>query len=263
MIELEKVSVVFNPSTPDERRALSDVDLRIADGEFVSVIGSNGAGKSTLLNVVAASVRPASGRVLVDGADRTGDREHVRARSVGRVFQDPLGGTAAEMCVEDNLAVASRKGAKRLSIALPARKKRELRDRLAELELGLEDRMKENVSRLSGGQRQALTLLMAVLARPSVLLLDEHTAALDPANAEKVMALTGRFARELGLSVLMVTHDMGRAIATGNRLIMMDQGEIIADLSGDAKAGLTTDALVARFRALRKRDLDSDRALLS
>jgi putative ABC transport system ATP-binding protein len=167
------------------------------------------------------------------------------------------------MCVEDNLAVAARKGTKRLSIAVTGARRKEFRDRLAELGLGLEDRMKENVSRLSGGQRQALTLLMAVLAKPSVLLLDEHTAALDPANAEKVMALTEHFAAAYGLTVMMVTHDMGRAIASGNRLIMMDRGEIIMDVGGEEKRGLTVDGLVARFRALRKRSLDGDRTLLA
>lgn len=263
MIELQDLSVVFNPNTVDERRALDRVSLKVDRCEFVTVIGSNGAGKSTLLNVVAAAIRASSGRLLIDGVDRTAEKEYRRARSIGRVFQDPLGGTAAEMCVEDNLAVAARKGRKRLSIALNPSRKKEFRDRLAELGLGLENRMKENVSRLSGGQRQALTLLMAVLARPSVLLLDEHTAALDPANAEKVLALTERFAAEYELAVLMVTHDMSRAIATGSRLVMMDRGEIIMDLSGQEKSSLTVDGLVGRFRELRKRSLDSDRALLA
>jgi putative ABC transport system ATP-binding protein len=263
MIELKDISVVFNPNTQDERRALDHVSLTIGKGEFVTVIGSNGAGKSTLLNVVAAAIRPSSGRLLIDGADRTQEREYRRARSIGRVFQDPLGGTAAEMCVEDNLAVAARKGRKSLAIALNPSRKKEFRDRLAELGLGLEDRMQENVSRLSGGQRQALTLLMAVLARPAVLLLDEHTAALDPANAEKVLALTERFAAEYRLAVLMVTHDMSRAIATGSRLVMMDRGEIIMDLSGAEKSSLTVDGLVGRFRELRKRGLDTDRTLLA
>jgi putative ABC transport system ATP-binding protein len=263
MIELQDISVVFNPNTADERRALDHVSLRVERGEFVTIIGSNGAGKSTILNVVAAAIRPSSGRLLIDGRDRTVEKEYRRARSIGRVFQDPLGGTAAEMCVEDNLAVAARKGHKRLSIAMNSSRKREFRERLAELGLGLEDRMKENVSRLSGGQRQALTLLMAVLARPAVLLLDEHTAALDPANAEKVLALTERFAAEYQLAVLMVTHDMSRAIATGSRLVMMDRGEIIMDLSGAEKSALTVDDLVGRFRELRKRNLDSDRSLLA
>ncbi|GAB1483519.1 ATP-binding cassette domain-containing protein [Treponema sp.] len=202
MIELQNLSVVFNPNTSDERRALDSVNLRVESGEFVTIIGSNGAGKSTLLNVVAAAIVPTSGKLLIDGRDRTHEREYRRARSIGRVFQDPLGGTAAEMCVEDNMAVAARKGTKRLSIAMTAKRKKEFRERLLELDLGLEDRMKENVSRLSGGQRQALTLLMATLAEPSVLLLDEHTAALDPSNAEKVMALTKRLPKARSLLFL-------------------------------------------------------------
>lgn len=263
MIELDKVSVVFHPNTPDERRALKDVSLRMEKGEFLTVIGSNGAGKSTMLNVVAAAVPVAEGKVRIDGIERTGEPEYKRARSVGRVFQDPLGGTAAEMSVEDNLIVASRKGWKRIVPAKTPARKKEFRELLAQLDMGLEDRMGENVARLSGGQRQALTLLMAVVSRPAALLLDEHTAALDPANAEKVLALTERFAAEYGLTVLMVTHDMGRAIEIGSRLVMMDGGEIIMDIAGAAKKELTVDGLVSRFRELRKKGLDSDRALLS
>jgi len=263
MIELKALHVVFNANTADERLALKDINLRLESGEFATVIGSNGAGKSTLLNVVAASLAPSSGTVLLDGADRTREKEFRRARSIGRVFQDPLGGTAAEMSVEDNLAVAARKGSKRLGIAMTRTRKVLFRDRLAELDMGLEDRMKENVNRLSGGQRQALTLLMAVLAEPSVLLLDEHTAALDPANAEKVLALTEKFAREYRLAVLMVTHDMSRAIQTGTRLIMMDRGEIIMDVDGPEKEALTVPELVNRFRNLRRHELSVDRTLLA
>uniref|UniRef100_A0A7C3EF50 ATP-binding cassette domain-containing protein n=1 Tax=Gracilinema caldarium TaxID=215591 RepID=A0A7C3EF50_9SPIR len=262
MIALQDCTVVFNANTPDERKALNEVRLMIERGDFVTVIGSNGAGKSTLLNLIAGSVRPSSGTIVIDGVDRTGEPEYLRARSIGRVFQDPLAGTAAEMTVEDNLAVAARKGRKPLTIAMTRSRKAEFRDRLAELGIGLENRMKENVSRLSGGQRQALTLLMAVIARPSILLLDEHTAALDPANAEKVLELTQRFAQEYELSVLMVTHDMARAITIGNRLIMMDKGEIIMDVSGTEKSSLTVDALVHRFREIRKQEFAGDRALL-
>lgn len=263
MIELRKLSVIFNPNTPDERRALDDINFILESGEFATIIGSNGAGKSTLLNVVAASISPSSGQVLINGVDRTREREFHRARSIGRVFQDPLGGTAAEMSVEDNLAVAAKKGAKSLGIAMTKARKIAFRDRLAELDMGLEYRMKENVSRLSGGQRQALTLLMAVLAKPAVLLLDEHTAALDPANAEKVLGLTEKFAREYKLAVLMVTHEMSRAIAVGTRLIMMDKGEIIMDVWGEEKTRLTVEGLVHRFRALRNKEFTGDRALLS
>lgn len=263
MIELKNLSMIYNPNTADERRALDGINFSLERGEFAAVIGSNGAGKSTLLNVVSASVRPSSGTLCIDGTDRTREPEHLRARSVGRVFQDPLGGTAAEMSVEDNLAVAARKGAKRLSIAVTASRRAEFRRLLAELDMGLEARITENVGRLSGGQRQALTLLMAVLSRPKILLLDEHTAALDPANAEKVLALTEKFARDYGLAVLMVTHDMARAIAVGTRLVMMDRGEIIMDVRGQEKSNLTVEGLVSRFHALRKREFAGDRSLLA
>ncbi len=262
MIDIRECTVLFNANTADERKALNKVSLTIGHGDFVTVIGSNGAGKSTLLNLIAGSVRPSSGTVGIDDKDRTSEPEYIRARSIGRVFQDPLAGTAAEMTVEDNLAVAARKGPKSLSIALTRPRKAFFRDRLAELGIGLENRMKENVSRLSGGQRQALTLLMAVISRPSILLLDEHTAALDPANAEKVLELTEKFAQDYNLSVLMVTHDMARAISLGNRLVMMDKGEIIMDVSDKEKASLTVEALVQRFREIRRRDFSGDRALL-
>ncbi len=263
MISLKDLYVVFNPNTPDERRALRNINFTLESGEFATIIGSNGAGKSTLLNVMAASIRPSSGTVVIDGEDRTSEPEFRRARSIGRVFQDPLGGTAAEMSVEDNLAVAARKGSKRLTIAMTRSRKAQFRDQLAVLDMGLEHRMKDNVNRLSGGQRQALTLLMAVLARPSVLLLDEHTAALDPSNAEKVMELTRQFAHQYNLAVCMVTHDMARALSIGSRLIMMDQGEIIMDLRDSEKASLTVEGLIDRFRALRNRTLADDRSLLA
>jgi putative ABC transport system ATP-binding protein len=262
MIELQDVTVVFNPNTPDEHRALQNIQLQVESGEFVSIIGSNGAGKSTLLNVIAGSIMPTAGKVFIDGQDRTIEQEYRRARSIGRVFQNPLAGTAAEMTVEDNLAIAAQKGKKRLRIAVPPSRKNEFKARLAELGMGLENRMKENVSRLSGGQRQALTLLMAVLARPSVLLLDEHAAALDPANAEKILELTEHFAYTSQLAVLMVTHDMSRAIAIGNRLIMMDRGEIIMDIKNNEKKQLTVEELVARFRTLRKKEFARDDSLL-
>lgn len=262
MIELQQVSVIFNPGTQDERWALREVNLTIQKGDFLTVIGSNGAGKSTLLNVIAGSISPVKGRILIEGQDRTGEAEFRRARVIGRVYQNPLAGTAAEMTVEDNLAIALKKGRKTLRLGLNSKIRSRLRDELAQLDMGLEYRMKENVSRLSGGQRQALTLLMAVLSSPAILLLDEHTAALDPANAEKVMSLTQHFAREYNLSVLMVTHDMAEALAIGNRLIMMDGGEIIYECQGEEKQHLTVDMLVERFRRLRHRDFAGDAALL-
>ncbi|MCX7656252.1 MAG: ATP-binding cassette domain-containing protein [Treponemataceae bacterium] len=262
MIELQQVSVIFNPGTQDERWALREVNLTIQKGDFLTVIGSNGAGKSTLLNVIAGSISPVKGRILIEGKDRTGEAEFRRARVIGRVYQNPLAGTAAEMTVEDNLAIALKKGRKTLRLGLNSKIRSRLRDELAQLDMGLEYRMKENVNRLSGGQRQALTLLMAVLSSPAILLLDEHTAALDPANAEKVMSLTQHFAREYNLSVLMVTHDMAEALAIGNRLIMMDGGEIIYECQGEEKQHLTVDMLVERFRRLRHRDFAGDAALL-
>ena len=263
MIRLESVDVVFGRGGPDERRVLADLSLGIPRGQHVSVIGSNGAGKTTLLNAIAGSVPLAAGRILIDGADQSHQPEWMRARYVGRVRQDPLAGTAGDMTVLDNLALASRKGPRRLRIAVPARLRGELRDRLAELGMGLEDRLRENVNRLSGGQRQALTLLMASMSRPAVLLLDEHTAALDPRNAELVAALTRRFVGEYGLTALAVTHDMRRAIDEGERLIMMHEGTVVADVSGPAKKGLTVDRLVDLFRRTRGGDYAEDRDLLS
>lgn len=263
MIRLESVEVVFGRGGPDERRVLDSLTLDVPRGQHVSVIGSNGAGKTTLLNAIAGSVPLESGRILIDGADQSRQPEWRRARYVGRVRQDPLAGTAGDMTVLDNLALASRKGPRRLRIAVPSRLRRELQDRLAELGMGLEDRLRENVNRLSGGQRQALTLLMASISRPAVLLLDEHTAALDPRNAELVSGLTRRFVGEYGLTALAVTHDMRRAIDEGDRLIMMHEGTVVADVAGDAKKGLTVERLVDLFRRTRGGDYAEDRDLLS
>ncbi len=263
MIRLESVDVVFSRGEQDERRVLRDFSMEIPRGQFVSVIGSNGAGKTTLLNAIAGTVPVAAGRILVDGADQARQPEWKRARYVGRVRQDPLAGTAGEMTVLDNLALAARKGPRRLRIAVPARLRRELADRLAVLGMGLENRLYENVNRLSGGQRQALTLLMAAVSRPAVLLLDEHTGALDPRNAELVSALTRRFVADYGLTTLAVTHDMRRAIDEGDRLVMMHEGAVVADVSGEAKRGLTVEGLVSLFRKVRGGPYAEDRDLLS
>lgn len=262
MIRLENVDVVFGRGEQDERRVLRSLTLEVPRGQFVSVIGSNGAGKTTLLNAIAGAVPLAAGHILVDGQDQSRQPEWKRARYVGRVRQDPLAGTAGDMTVADNLALASRKGPRRLRVALPPRLRRELQDRVAVLGMGLEDRMRENVNRLSGGQRQALTLLMAAISRPAVLLLDEHTAALDPRNAELVSELTRRFVAEYGLTALAVTHDMRRAIDEGDRLVMMHEGAIVADISGDAKRGLTVERLVSLFRDVRGGEYAEDRDLL-
>jgi len=262
MIKLEAVSVAFGRGSPDERLVLREIDFDVPEGQRVSVIGSNGAGKTTLLNAIAGTVPISGGRVYVDGADRAGESEWKRARYIGRVRQDPLAGTAGGMSVIDNLALAARKGPRRFVPSLPAKLKRELVERVAELGMGLELRLKENVNRLSGGQRQALTLLMAAISRPAVLLLDEHTAALDPRNAEIVTALTRRFVAEYGLTSISVTHDMRRALEEGDRLVMMHEGRIIVDLKGEEKAGMDVAKLVALFSRARGEAFAEDGALL-
>lgn len=263
MIRLEGVDLVFGRGTVDERLVLRALDLEVPKGQFLQLIGSNGAGKTSLLNAIAGTVSTAAGRVLVEGRDVTREPEWKRARYVGRVRQDPLGGTAGEMTILDNLALAARKGPRRLRIALTRSLRAELLERLAGLGLGLEERARENVSRLSGGQRQALTLLMAAISRPAVLLLDEHTAALDPRNAELVTALTRRFVAEYGLTAIAVTHDMRRAIEEGDRLVMMHEGRIVVDLDGAGKRGLTVPELVERFKAVRGEGYAEDRDLLA
>lgn len=262
MISLKSVEVTFGRGSLDERRVLRGVDLEVGRGERLSIIGSNGAGKTTLLNAIAGTVPLSGGKVLIDGVDRSLDPEWRRARYVGRVRQDPLAGTAGDMSVIDNLALAARKGPRRLLPALTPRIKRELAARVAELGMGLEDRLGENVGRLSGGQRQALTLLMAAISRPAVLLLDEHTAALDPHNAEIVTGLTRRFVSEYSLTVLSVTHDMRRALEESDRLIMMHEGRIVVDVSGAEKAGLGVGGLVELFGRARKEACAEDELLL-
>ena len=266
MIELENVSVTFGAGTPNENCALKNVSLSVNKGDFISVIGSNGAGKSTLQNVIAGSVLPTEGAIFmeVDGVRRevTREKEYRRARYIGRIFQDPLLGTAGKMSLEDNLVVASKKGFKGLKISLNSHTRGIFRQQLAALGMGLEGRLKDNVALFSGGQRQALTLLMAVMSRPELLLLDEHTAALDPASSDLVMDLTQKFATSLGLSVMMVTHNMQQALDCGNRLLMMDSGRVILDADEDEKRRLTVDGLVSLFRQIKKSSLASDKMLL-
>jgi len=263
VIRIDGLTVIFNAGTQDERAAIDGLSLSVPRGQWISLIGSNGAGKTTLLNAIAGSIPVAAGSVVLDGLNRSREPEYRRARIVGRVRQDPTAGTAPDMTVMDNLALASRKGPRRLLPAKPPALKRILLERLAELGMGLEDRAAENVCRLSGGQRQALALLMAAMTGPAVLLLDEHTAALDPRNADIVMALTRRFVRDYGLTALMVTHDMRRALADGDRLVMMHEGGIVADLSGPEKAGASVERLVALFREVRGEEYAEDRDLLS
>lgn len=262
MLELKNVCMTFHAGTPDENRALKNVNLKINQGDFITVIGSNGAGKSTLMNVIAGTYKASAGEIFYDGRNVTKEPEYKRARYIGRIFQNPLLGTAGKMSLEDNMVICSKKGSKALRISLNNKLRAAFREQLKALDMNLENRLNDNVELLSGGQRQALTLLMAVMSKPALLLLDEHTAALDPANADLVMQLTRRFADEYGLTVMMITHNMSQALEYGNRLLMMDSGEVILDIGREEKERLTMDSLVQKFREIKKRDLNSDRILL-
>lgn len=249
MLEVIHVSKTFNKGTINEKKALIDVSLRLESGEFVTVIGGNGAGKSTLLNAVAGSWPIDEGAIMLDGTNITGMPEHKRAPLIGRVFQDPMIGTAPNMELQENLALAYRRGKKRtLRWGITAKEKEYYKERLATLNLGLEDRMSTHVGLLSGGQRQAVTLLMAALQKPKLLLLDEHTAALDPKTAEKVLAFSDRIVKEFSLTTLMITHNMTDAIEHGSRLIMMDEGQIVYDISGREKADLKKEDLISKYK---------------
>ncbi len=263
MIGLDEVSKTFHPGTVNEVQALRPVSLRVREGDFITVIGSNGAGKSTLFNLIGGTYPPSTGAIRINDVDVTKQPEFRRARYIGRIFQDPMLGTAGNMTLEDNMTVAFRKGFKGLRISLNRAMRRRFREHLVDLEMGLEDRMKDNVRLLSGGQRQALTLLMMVMSRPALILLDEHTAALDPKNAAIVLDLTRRYVEEYRLTAMMITHNMQHAIDYGNRLLMMDKGEVILDVEGPEKAGLTVDGLVNRFHNIRHRELESDEARLN
>ena len=263
MIRLEGVSKVFNEGTVNETRAMNNINLTVNEGDFITVIGSNGAGKSTLFNLIAGTYAPTEGRVFVNDADVTKVPEYKRAKYIGRIFQNPLLGTAGNMSLEDNMTISRKKGFKGLKVSLNNSLREEFRRELTALDMGLEERLKNNVSLLSGGQRQALTLLMMVLSRPALILLDEHTAALDPRNAAKVLELTKRFIEDYKLTAIMITHNMAHAIAYGNRLLMMDGGEIILDIQGKEKQELTVDKLVGKFHEIRKKDFENDEVLLS
>ena len=264
MLEVKNISKTFNPGTINEKHALTDLSLSLNDGDFVTVIGGNGAGKSTLLNAVAGVWPVDGGAVMIDGMDVTGMPEYKRAKYIGRVFQDPMMGTAPNMQIEENLALAYRRGKKRgLRWGVTAAEREFYREKLATLGLGLEDRLTAKVGLLSGGQRQALTLLMASLQTPKLLLLDEHTAALDPATAQKVLELSDRIISENKLTALMITHNMSDAIRHGNRLIMMDRGRIVLDISGEEKKRLTKADLLARFAEKAGVQEETDSVLLS
>ncbi|MCI3922313.1 ABC transporter ATP-binding protein [Paenibacillus sp. TRM 82003] len=263
MLSLRNVTKIFYPYSPDEKIALSNVSLVLEEGDFVTVIGSNGAGKSTLMNVVSGVMSPEKGEVTIDGANVNGLAEHERSRWVGRVFQDPMAGTAPNMTIEENLSLAHLRGGVRgLRSGITRAKRALFVERLRSLGLGLETRLNARVGLLSGGERQALSLLMATFTQPKVLLLDEHTAALDPSRAELVTTLTDAIVKESRLTTLMVTHNMEQAIRLGNRLIMMDKGKIILDIGGEEKATLTVQSLLDKFAAIRGERLADDRVVL-
>ena len=261
MLELKNICKTFHAGTPDEKRALIDVTLTVDDGDFISIIGANGAGKSTLFNAICGSFMLDAGMIHLDGQNVTMIPEHQRARQIGRLFQDPMRGSAPDMSIEENLALAAGKGGWLSRVSAADRKA--FRERLSLLGMGLENRMRQPVGLLSGGQRQALTLLMATYHAPQVLLLDEHTAALDPGTAEKVLGMTERIVEENRITCLMITHNMQSALDLGTRTLMMDQGRIIYDVTGGERAGLTIADLTDRFRQLSGKELDNDRMLLS
>lgn len=264
MLKIKNLQKTFNPGTINSKTALCGLDLELKDGDFVTVIGGNGAGKSTLLNAIAGVWKPDYGTVEIDGVDVTNMPEHKRAQFLGRVFQDPMKGTAPDMEIAENLAIAARRGTKRRFVWGVRKAEREkYRRLLADLELGLEDRLSTKVGLLSGGQRQAVTLLMATLNRPKLLLLDEHTAALDPKTAAKVLELTDRIVRENRLTTLMITHNMNDAITHGNRLIMMHEGKVIVDVEGEEKQKLTVEMLLNLFSQASGKVFANDRVMLS
>ena len=264
MLKITDLQKTFNPGTINAKTALDGLDLHLKDGDFVTVIGGNGAGKSTLLNAIAGLWKPDFGTIEIDGVDVTNMPEHKRAQFLGRVFQDPMKGTAPDMEIAENLAIAARRGTKRKFVWGVRKAEREqYKELLSTLELGLEDRLSSKVGLLSGGQRQAVTLLMATLRRPMLLLLDEHTAALDPKTAAKVLELTDQIVNKHKLTTLMITHNMKDAIAHGNRLIMMHEGKIIVDIAGEEKKNLTVEQLLSLFNQASGGQTVNDRMVLS
>lgn len=264
MLEIKNVHKTFNKGTINEKKALNGVELKMEPGDFVTVIGGNGAGKSTMLNMIAGVYPIDQGTILLDDKDISDLPEYKRAYMLGRVFQDPMMGTASGMEIQENMAMAYRRGKRRgLSWGITKKEKKMFREKLASLDLGLEDRMTSKVGLLSGGQRQALTLLMATLKKPSLLLLDEHTAALDPKTAKKVLDLTEKIVAKDNLTTLMVTHNMKDAINIGNRLVMMNEGRIIYDVSGEEKKKLKVADLLSKFEEVSGEDFADDRMLLS
>lgn len=264
MLQIRNLTKVFSAGTGNERKAVADIDLSVESGEFITLIGGNGAGKSTLMNLIAGTYMPDGGSIQLDGRDITYLSEHERARQIGHLFQDPLLGTAPSMTIEENLSLAYLRG-KRRGLARAVSKKNApfFREQLRLLDLGLEDRLKTQVGLLSGGQRQAITLLMATLSAPTLLLLDEHTAALDPATADKVLNLTEKIQRESKITTLMITHNIESALRTGTRTLMLQQGKIILDLKGQEREDMTVEKLLELFRQKSGKTLNHDRMLLS
>ena len=266
MLQLKHIEKTFNPGTVNEKRALTDLNLDLKDGDFATIVGSNGAGKSTMFNAITGAFYVDEGQIILDGEDITYKKEYLRSHEIGHLFQDPLRGTAPGVTIEENMALAYLR-AKTMRNQYFSRinkaDKEKFREQLALLDMGLEDRMKQPVGLLSGGQRQALTLLMATMVTPKILLLDEHTAALDPATAAKVLALTRQIIAERKITALMVTHNMHQALELGNRTLMMDAGSIIFDVSGAEREKLTVDDLLEKFKENAGRQLDNDRILTS
>lgn len=264
MLKITDLHKTFNPGTVNAKTALNGLNLTLNDGDFVTVIGGNGAGKSTMLNAISGVWKPDLGTIEIDGVDVTNMAEHKRARFLGRVFQDPMRGTAPDMEIAENLSIAARRGKKRKLIwGIKKAEREQYKELLATLELGLETRLSSKVGLLSGGQRQAITLLMATLERPKLLLLDEHTAALDPKTAAKVLEITDKLVTENNLTTLMITHNMHDAIAHGNRLIMMHEGRIVVDVSGEEKKNLTIKELLGLFEKASGSEFASDKVMLS
>jgi putative ABC transport system ATP-binding protein len=266
MLIMKNVSKTFNPGTVNEKCALNSVDLELKRGDFATIVGSNGAGKSTLFNAITGAFFADKGLIMLDGNDITYEKEHVRSKVIGHLFQDPLKGTAPHMTIEENMALAYLRASTSKNSYFSRIKqsdKKMFREQLALLEMGLEDRMKQPVGLLSGGQRQALTLLMATMVTPKILLLDEHTAALDPATAEKVLLLTKQIVAQRNITCLMVTHNMHQALDLGNRTLMMDSGRIVLDVSGKEREHMTVDDLLNEFAIRAGKELDNDRILIS
>ncbi len=266
MLTLKNISKTFHPGTVNEKKALEQVNLELADGDFATIVGSNGAGKSTLFNAITGAFYVDTGQIILAGEDITYRREHIRSKEIGHLFQDPLKGSAPHMTIEENMALAYLRAStvRHAYFSRISNREKELfREQLAMLDMGLEDCMKQPVGLLSGGQRQALTLLMATVVTPKLLLLDEHTAALDPATAQKVLELTRRIVAERRITCLMVTHNMQQALTMGNRTLMMDSGHIVLDVRGQERERMTVDDLLAAFREQAGKRLDNDRILLA